>query len=147
MFITAWQLWIVLAVLLFIAEAFVPGFILMCLGIGCVFAALPALLDWGFKMQLVFFSVGTLAGFFGARPVFSRYFYGKAGQVKTNVDALVGEVGHVVEAIDEHGTSGRVVVRGDNWRAVSDPAETIPAGRKVRVTRVEGSKLFVQSLQ
>lgn len=146
MFITGWQLWIVVAIILFIAEAFVPGFVLMCLGIGCLFAVVPAALDWGLKMQILLFSIGTLVGFFGARPVFTRYFYGKSKHVRTNVDALTGETGQVVEAIDEHGASGRVLVRGDNWRAVSDSGEPIPAGRKVRVTRVEGNKLFVQPL-
>ncbi|MFP5212470.1 MAG: NfeD family protein, partial [Acidobacteriota bacterium] len=128
----------------FIGEIFTPGFVLVCFGLACLASSLAAFLDFGIKMQIVAFIVGTITAFFTVRPVMMRYSYGSACRVRTNVDALEGAEGRVTEEITE--TSGRVLVRGDDWRAISVDGSTVAKDKRVRVVRVEGTKVFVEPI-
>ena len=68
---------------------------------------------------------------------------------QTGVEALMRDVGQVTEAIDDGaGTQpGRGMVRmhGELWRAASTGA--IPEGTPVRVVRVDGLTLYVESVE
>jgi membrane-bound serine protease (ClpP class) len=57
----------------------------------------------------------------------------------TGVEGLVGEEGEVRKALEP---VGKVFVHGEYWEAES--TAPIPAGRRVRVVRVEGKKLIVE---
>jgi membrane protein implicated in regulation of membrane protease activity len=142
----AWHVWLIIAIGLFIAEIFVPGFVLGSFGIGCLFSALAALFDMHLKIQLVTFSVLTLATFFAVRPIFLKYFYSPASKIQTNIDALVGKTGLVSEKIDPDANKGRVIVGGEDWRAVSADGNWVEEGEKVKVVSVEGTKLFVRTI-
>jgi membrane-bound serine protease (ClpP class) len=65
---------------------------------------------------------------------------------QTGVEALIGEVGDVTEAIgDASGARapyGMVRLRGEQWRAAS--TSPIPRGVRVRVVRVDGLTLYVE---
>jgi membrane protein implicated in regulation of membrane protease activity len=54
---------------------------------------------------------------------------------------MVGEVGQALTTI-EPGQPGRVTAHGEIWQATSP--ESIPAGARVRVSRVEGLTLTVR---
>lgn len=142
--LSSWHMWIILSVFLFIAEVFTTGFFLGSFGVGCIFSALAALFGLGLKSQIAGFIVGTLAAFFGARPFFIKYCYKGSCAVKTNVDALVGKTGRVTEAVDPATGFGRVLVGGDDWKAVAEDGAVIEKGTPVEVVRVEGVKVFVK---
>jgi len=59
----------------------------------------------------------------------------------TGVAGMIDEVGHAMTAIDPE-TPGRVATHGEVWQATSE--ESIPEGARVRVTRVDGLRLFVR---
>ena len=144
--IEVWHTWIIVAVLLFIVEIFIPTFLATCLAIGCIAAGLFSFFDAGIKMQLVAFSVGTLAAFFGARPFMLKYAHRKSGKVKTNTDALVGQVGRVTETIDGSQNQGRVAVGGDDWKAETENDTIINQGERVEVVKVDSTILFVKPI-
>lgn len=54
---------------------------------------------------------------------------------KTNIDALIGEIGFVEEEISMY-RNGRIKVKGMSWKAISN--ETIMEGEMVRVLEVNG---------
>ena len=54
---------------------------------------------------------------------------------KTNLDALIGEIGFVEEEIPMY-KPGRISVKGMSWKAVSD--EAIGEGERVRITDING---------
>jgi membrane protein implicated in regulation of membrane protease activity len=145
MMISAWHLWVVIAILLFIAEVFVPGFVFICIGLGCLVSALAAGLDFGLKAQLLGLCAGVLVAFFTVRPVFMRHAYRASPQVRTNVDALVGKAGVVTERIDPSSGLGRALVHGDDWKAVSLDEQPLEKGTRIQVVKVEGTKVFVRS--
>ena len=57
---------------------------------------------------------------------------------KTNIDALIGEIGFVEEEIPLY-HHGRIKVKGMSWKAVSDVA--LEVGEMVRVLEVNGVKV------
>ncbi|MEO5584943.1 MAG: hypothetical protein ABIQ75_05770, partial [Flavobacteriales bacterium] len=84
-----WHWWAGLALLMMIAEIFLPGFFLFCLGIGCIAASITAGLGFGPAIQLLLFSAFSLLAFFTVRPILMRRFWQK-DVMRTNADALPG---------------------------------------------------------
>jgi membrane-bound serine protease (ClpP class) len=62
----------------------------------------------------------------------------------TGREALIGEIGEVREAI-QPGSAGRVLVRGELWRAVSDAS--LAPGASVRVRAVHGLEISVADVE
>ncbi len=141
--IEVWQLWMIAAVVFFILEIFAPSFFMACIAIGCLAGSLTALLGGGTIAQLLFFSLATLASFVGVRPFMKKYFYKKNEHVRTNVDSLVGRTARVSERIDG-ANGGRVVVDGDDWKAISLDNSTIEKGEQVEITKVDSVILTVK---
>ncbi|MGC9027721.1 MAG: NfeD family protein [bacterium] len=139
-----WYIWITVSIVLFILETVVPTFVSFSLGIGCLIAGLISFLSVGLKGEIIAFAVTSLTVFFGLKPLFSKFLYYKREEVKTNIDALIGKVGIVSETIIPDSNKGRVIVGGEDWKAVSEDEEIVEVGQKIIVTRVEGVKLFVK---
>ena len=141
-----WQIWIVAAALLLVAEMFAPGFWLASVAIGCVAAGVSALLPIGLVGQALVFAVTTVGSLFGLRPVLVRRFLHARGmEVRTNMDALAGKSGLVTKRFDPATRIGRVAVDGEDWRGVL--AEGTPAlepGTRIVVVQVDGSTLVVE---
>ena len=143
-----WHIWVIAGVVLLIAEIFTPGFVLACFGVACLVAAIFAALDVGLTLEVIVFCIGSIIAFFAVRPLFVKRFYRSDDDAaaRTNVDALAGKVGMVVERIDPSMNVGRVVLGGDNWRAASVDGAVIERGEQAEVIRVEGTKLFVKKV-
>jgi membrane protein implicated in regulation of membrane protease activity len=144
--IETWHIWIIIAILLFIVEIFAPTFIAACFAIGCLTAGIFSYFDYGIKIQLISFSIGTLITFFGVRPFMLKYAHRKSDKVKTNVQALIGKIGKVSVTIDNSKNEGRVIVEGDDWKAESENNEIIKSGAKVKILKVDSTILFVKPL-
>ena len=144
--IEVWEIWLIATVLLFIIEIFVPTFFAASLGIGTLVAAIFAFLGFGIEIQLIVFSVVTLASIFAVRPFMLKYAHKKNGHIKTNVDALVGKKATVVQTIDNSKNEGRVVVEGDDWKAQTENDEVVESGKKVEIVKVDSTLLIVKSL-
>ncbi|HNR56606.1 MAG TPA: NfeD family protein [Flavobacteriales bacterium] len=140
-----WHWWAGAAIVLFILEIFVPGFFLMCLGIGCVGASVAAGLGLGVGFQLLAFSVFSLIAFFTIRPVLMKRMW-NAPDVKTNVDALIGQRGRVTQDFDPGLRLGRVSAAGDDWRAECLTDRVLHVGDLVEVVRVDSNTLIVKPL-
>lgn len=144
--IEIWQIWIIVTVILFIVEIFIPTFFAASLAIGSLAAAIFSFLGFGTEVQLIVFSLGTLASFFAIRPFMLKYAHRKNGHVETNVDALIGKTAKVIVAIDNSKNEGRVIFEGDNWRAETENNEIVEPGRKVEILKVDSTVLIVKPL-
>ena len=67
-----------------------------------------------------------------------------APDVRTNVDALVGQRGKVTQDFDPGLRLGRVSAAGDDWRAESVNDRVLRVGDLVEVVRVESNTLVVK---
>lgn len=141
-----WQIWVVLAALLLVAEMFAPGFWLASLAVGCLAAGLAALLPLGLLGEILVFAATTVGSLFGLRPVLVRRFLHARGmEMRTNVEALVGKTGVVVQRFDPVTRLGRVKVEGEDWRsALVEGGTPLEPGTRIMVVQVDGSTLVVE---
>ncbi|MBX2973692.1 MAG: NfeD family protein [Flavobacteriales bacterium] len=141
-----WHWWAGLAIVLFILEIFVPGFFLLCLGIGCIGASATAALGGGIALQLAAFSVFSLVSIFTIRPLLMKRMW-NAPDVKMNMDALAGQRGRVTQDFDPGLRLGRVSAAGDDWRAECVSDKALRVGDLVEVVRVESNTLIVKPVE
>ncbi len=142
-----WHIWAIVALLFGIIEIFTPSFVALSLALGCVFGALGAGFGWPTELQLLLFSVGTALSFFTVRPFMLRYAHRGNKSVKTNIDALAGKTGRVTEIIDNASNTGRIIVDGDDWRALTENNTVINVGEMVEVLKVDSTRLIVRKNQ
>lgn len=140
-----WHWWAGLAIILLIAEIFVPGFFLVCLGIGCVGGSVAAAIGLGPAWQLLAFSALAMLAFFTIRPLLMRQFW-KDGGVRTNIDALIGQRGKVTQDFEPGLRLGRVSVAGDDWRAECLTDTPLRVGDMVEVVRVDSNTVIVKGV-
>jgi membrane protein implicated in regulation of membrane protease activity len=142
-----WILWVVLGVVLIIAEVFTPGFVLLWFGVGALAAALASMLGAGLAFQFLVFLVISTALTALSRTIFVNYFTrdGEHDGLKSGAAGLPGQIGTVVTssrgALDE----GAVKVFGSIWTAY--PAEGEPpleAGDRVVVEHLKGASIYVR---
>ncbi|MBK9175712.1 MAG: NfeD family protein [Flavobacteriales bacterium] len=141
-----WHWWAGVAIVLLIAEIFVPGFWLFCVSMGCFAASAAAGLGAGISVQLLVCATASLIAFFTLRPVLMKRMWKETG-VRTNVDALVGQRGRVTEDFEPSLRLGRVAVAGDDWRAECVNDRALRSGDPIEVVRVESNTLIVKPLE
>lgn len=139
---SAWQLWILAAVILGALEMALPGFVLLWFAVGALAASLGAAVGLGINLQLTLFTLVSLALFATSRTLFKRALMRNAATVRTGVEAMVGQEAVVTEALVE-GHGGTVRINGELWSARS-LGGAVPAGALVIVEQVEGLKLWVR---
>ena len=140
-----WHWWMYTAVVFFIIEVFTPGFILACLGLGSLVAAITAYMGYNIDTQFIAFSVSTLISLFLIRPLLYKKGE-KQDKIKTNTEALIGRVGSVSEAIDNSSKSGRVLIDGDQWKALSHNNEIIELNDQVEVISIDSTIITVKKI-
>ncbi len=141
----AYQIWLIIAIVLVIIELLTAGFGVICFAIGAGFSALAAGLGVGLTWQILIFVVVSLLTFIFLRPIALRFLNKKSKDVKTNADALVGRKAVVSERIDASQQSGRVAVDGDDWKAVSEDGSIIEKGTLVEIVKLDSIILTVKT--
>ena len=141
-----WHIWVIVALIFVIVEIFTTGFAVMCISFGSLFGAGASALDWDVKWQLLAFAVGTVLAFLIVRPLVYKFFYNKAHEVKTNVEALVGRRAIVTERIEGELHPGRVKVDGDDWKAVTLESDPIEVGDAVEITAINSVIVTVKKI-
>ena len=144
----AWVLWVILGVVLIIAETFTLGFVLLWFGIGALAAALAASLGFGPGMQFLLFAIVSIVLTAMSRTIFANYYsHGDADMIKTGIDTLPGQVGTVTTMSKGALNVGAVKVYGSTWTAYPvDSSTPLIEGEKVVVDRVEGSSIYVRPI-
>lgn len=144
----AWILWIVLGVVLIVAEVFTFGFVLFWFGIGALAAAFVGLFGVGFLGQFLVFALVSIALTILSRKIFANFYsHGEANKVKSGTDSLPGQIGTVTSASRGSLQSAEVKVFGSTWTAFPDEGEKpFLEGEKVAVVRVKGSAIYVRRI-
>ena len=136
-------LWLVLGVVFAVAEGLSVQLVSIWFAVGAaVTAAVAALTDVSGLTQFWIFLIVSAVLLICTRPLANRLTKGR--KVSTNADRVVGEVGIVIEEIDNDLGRGRVKVSGLGWSARSRDFSRIPEGEKVRVLAIDGVKLIVE---
>ena len=136
--------WLVLLILFLAAEGATAAVTTIWFAAGALVAMIAAALGGTLWLQITLFIVVSIALLLALRPLLKKYITPR--QTKTNIDALIGAQGVVLEAIDNLGGTGKVKLNGMEWTARSAAGTVIPAGSVIRVEKIEGVKAIV-SLQ
>ncbi len=142
----AWIFWLVLGVVLIIAEVFTLGFVLFWFGIGAIAASFIGLLGGGFLLQFLVFAIVSIALTAMSRTIFAKYLsHRDEDALKMGVDSLPGQIGTVTIGSQGALKEGAVKVYGSTWTAFPIDGETALAeGEKVEVVSVKGSSIYVR---
>lgn len=136
-------LWMALAALLLALEiATGSGYLLWPSGSAAVVAVLSFALPHSAPIQWLIFAILTLVTTLAGRRFLPRNL-ATGPDINDNTGRLVGHQGDATAAF--HRGEGRVFIDGKEWAAVLQGGDTVPAGAKVEVVAVEGSKLTVRA--
>jgi membrane protein implicated in regulation of membrane protease activity len=137
-----WAAWMVLAVVLGMAEMVSLDLMLLMLAVGAVVGALAALASFPVILQVLLAGGGAAAMLSLVRPNLLRHLHGGPDLV-TGTGKLVGPQGLVTEELSAH-HPGRVKVAGEIWSAQPyDESLIIPSGATVEVFAIRGATAFV----
>ena len=116
------------------------------IGLGAIGAAVTALvtalIDIPWPTQLLIFVIVAGVLLVATRPLAKKLLFVK--KQSTNADSVIGQVGVVLQAIDNDLATGRVKVNGLDWSARSSNADAIAENTRVRVLAIDGVKLIVE---
>lgn len=135
-------IWVVVAIIFGIIEAFTMGLATIWFCGGAVVAALVAMIGAPIGVQFSLFLIVSIVLLYFTRPIAKRKL--NSVVVKTNSDALIGRVGFVTKQIDPFSV-GQVKIEGKEWTAIAENKEKeIKEGLKVVVCSIQGVKLVVE---
>ena len=139
--VKAWMLWALIAAVLTMVEVASVTLVFLMLAAGAAAAAVTAGVGANPVVQLVAFSVVSVATLGLVRPVVYKKLHSDPGH-RTGTDALVGREALVVERVDGHG--GRVRIGGEIWTARSyDGHAQYEVGARVDIAQIEGATALV----
>lgn len=133
--------WLALMIVFLLLEAGTVSMVSIWFAAGALAAMVASLFSAPLWLQIVLFVVVSAALLLALRPWTKKYFTPRL--TKTNVDAVVGQEGTVLERIDNLEAVGRVKLGAVEWSARSTSGAPLEAGTRVKVDRVEGVKVFV----
>ena len=136
--------WLAVVIALCAGEAATVGLVCIWFAAGALGAFLAALFGGHFWLQLIIFAVVSTAALAVIRPAAARHI--KPRRSPTNADRVIGQTAMVTETVDNESGTGQVSVLGQVWSARSELDVVIPAGTQARVRRIEGVKVFVETL-
>ena len=138
----SWIVWLIVAVVLGVAELLTMTFAFGLIAVAAVVAAAVGAFHLDLGIQLAAFVVAAGAGLAFVRPVAIRHLK-QPPALRTGVAALVGRSAIVLEEVNEH--SGRVRIDGEEWssRPYLDESLVIPVGTKVDVMQIKGATALV----
>ena len=136
--------WLIAFIALVAGEAATVGLVCIWFAAGAVGGFLVAVLGGQFWFQLIVFAAVSALALALVRPAASRFIRPKRSP--TNADRVVDQTAVVTETIDNEAGAGQVNVMGQVWTARSALGVVIPAGTQVKVQRIEGVKVFVETL-
>ena len=134
-------LWLILMVVLLIAEASTVTLVSLWFAGGALAALLASLLGGALWLQATLFVAVSCALLAALWPLVRKYLNPKV--TATNVDSLIGAIAIVTEDIHNIEATGHVKLNGMPWTARSADGRPIPAGTLIQVDHVEGVKVIV----
>jgi len=136
-------LWTIAGLLLIGAEAVLPGFYLLWIGIAALAAAgLAAVLPVSLEAELGLFALMTLLSCVIGWLIYRRTGHARGAPTVNDPKArMVGSIGHVSEAIRDG--QGKVRIGDSDWLA---EGPDLPPGAAVRVRGLSGTALKVEAL-
>lgn len=138
-------IWVIIAVIFAVIEAFTMGLTTIWFTVGGVAACIIALIGGPLILQIAVFLIVSIILLYFTRPLAEKRL--KIGHEKNNIEQMIGKTAIVTETIKPY-YPGQAKLNGLVWTAVSaQEAEILEKNDLVRVIKVEGVKLVVESVK
>ena len=137
-----WQIWIVLAGVFFVIEAFTIGFLVFWFGIGAILAMIVSFFTDSLLIQTLVFLISSTVLLFFTRPFVNKFSENK--ETQTNAFSIIGKKGIVTKTIDPITGQGQIKVGSEVWSAKSKNEVKIEKGYEVEVLEIDGVKAVVR---
>ena len=140
---TAALIWVIVGLVLIVAEVVSGDFVLVMLGLAALFGAGSAALTGNPVVDVAVFALSSVGLLVLARPALKRRFLAGTG-LQTNSDALLGARAVVLSTVDA--SDGRVKLAGDIWSARNvHEGDPIEPGTTVTVVEISGATVVVSA--
>ena len=136
--------WLVLLVLLVLGEIATVSLTSIWFAVGALGGLIVAFFHGSTFLQITVFLILSGLSLLLVRPMFKNFM--KTGISPTNADRVIGKTAVVTETIDNMAAQGQVSIAGQIWTARSEHNLVIPADSRVKVLRIEGVKVFVETV-
>ena len=137
-------LWIVLAIVLAIGEAFTATLLVIMFSAGALAAAAAAGLGAPVLLQVIVFALVSGLSVGAVRPIIIRHARAALDPAETPVGLTAMEGTHAVVLEEVDGDRGMIKIDGELWQARSfDGNEKYLPGERVRVLRLNGATAIV----
>ncbi|MEU4670016.1 NfeD family protein [Amycolatopsis sp. NPDC023774] len=135
-------IWLIIGIVLMIAEVISGDFVLIMLGIAALLGAGSEAITGNIFIDVAVFAVSSVALLALARPALRRRFLA-GSHTATGTDALIGARAVVVSTVDYD--AGQVKIGGEIWsaRAVHESHPPIAPGTSVTVVEISGATAVV----
>ncbi|MBL6275464.1 NfeD family protein [Micromonospora fiedleri] len=136
--------WIVLGVVLAVAEIFTATLFVLMFAVGAFAAAGAAALGAPVAVQAVVFAAVSALTVLAARPVIRRHRQSalESGDTAFGIEAIEGSTALVLEQVDSD--RGMVKIDGEVWTARAyDATQVLAPGERVQVIQVKGAVALV----
>lgn len=142
------MVWLMIGIVLMLAEIVLPGGIVILLGAACVVVAGALAIGWveGLVQALTLWFIASMVLLLGFRHVTQKLVGGDSHIDNTDEEMdLYNQTAVVKTVIGPAQNRGRVVFQGSEWPALGDGSE-IPVGAKVRVICRDNIALVVEPI-
>lgn len=129
-------LWLVLAIVLFVIEAMVPGLVCIWFALGAVAAMVLSFFVANSAVQLIVFIVVSAILLLSTRGLVKKLMQGR--EERTNADRFVGQDAIVTQTVDNLNNTGRISICGLEWKAASVDKSVIAEGSVVTIMEIRG---------
>jgi membrane protein implicated in regulation of membrane protease activity len=135
-------IWLVVGVVLAVAEVFTLDFVLIMFGVGAFAAGLTGFAGGPVPAQVAVFAIVSALGLTAVRPAIRRRLHKGAEHAPMGVEAIEGTEALVIEEVTEG--RGLVKIGGELWSARPyDVTQTFAEGTLVRVVEIRGATALV----
>ncbi len=144
-----WQwIWLAATGMFVLGELAMPGsFFLLPFGAGTAVATILAFSNANESLQWIAFIVISLASLAALRPL-ARKLNAQEQPARVGSTRLIGEIGVVTkdlgEALKENGS---IQIGREEWPAETLEKGHVPAGTRVKVIHIEGTRVVVEVIQ
>jgi membrane protein implicated in regulation of membrane protease activity len=140
----AGTIWIGVFAFAIVVELMTVGLTSIWFAGGALISSIAAFCGAGVVVQIIIFMVVSVVLLLSLRPIMKKKV--KIPISPTNADEMIGQIYTVLSDIGPGKDAGQIKVHDVEWRAVSENGIGIPAGHRVRVLRIEGTKLIVEQI-
>ena len=133
-------IWLIVGILLVVAEVLSGDFVLVMLGAAALAAAGVSALGAADLVSVLVFAATSLGLIVTARPLLKKRLQ-LGSNVRMHHEALLGSRATAVTQVTEHG--GQVKIGGDTWSARTLDGSVVEEGEAVTVVEISGATAVV----